>query len=123
ALVACRKVADLFCRTFLDANVRLVQTGSEEMNLAPIHAFLLLYQRTSEERYLRLAREIERDFETPPAGDYVRTALAGQDFYQTPKSRWESLHPIQGIAELYFLTGDDRYRKAFEHIWHSIRRG
>jgi hypothetical protein len=123
ALAACRRIGDLFCRTFLDTGARLVATGSEEMNLAPIHALCLLYARTGEQRYFRLAREIERDFETPPAGDYVRTALAGLDFYQTPKPRWESLHDIQGIAELYFLTGDDAFRRAFEQIWRSIQRG
>jgi DUF1680 family protein len=122
ALAACRRAADLFVRTFLDTGRRLVETGSEEMNLAPVHVFLLLYRLTGEARYLRFAQEIERDFQAPPAGDYVRTALAGLDFYQTPKPRWESLHPIQGIAELYFLTGEERYRQAFEHIWRSIQR-
>lgn len=123
ALASCLKAADLFCRTFLDGGKRLIETGSEEMNLAPIHVFCLLYERTGVERYLRMAREIERDFETPPAGDYVRTALAGLEFYQTPKPRWESLHDVQGIAELYLITGDSRYRRAFEHIWRSIWRG
>jgi DUF1680 family protein len=122
ALVACCKAADLFCQTFLDTGVRLVSTGSEEMNLAPIHIFCLLYQHTGRARYLRMAREIERDFEVPPAGDYVRTALRGVEFFQTPKPRWESLHDVQGIAELYFITGDDKYRSAYEHIWWSIRR-
>lgn len=123
ALEAGRRIGDLFCQMFLDSGVRLVSTGSEEMNLAPIHALGLLYRRTGDERYFRLAREIERDFETPPAGDYVRTALAGIEFYQTPKPRWESLHDIQGIAELYLLTGDDSYRRGFEQIWRSIQRG
>lgn len=120
ALAACRKAADLFCRTFLDTGARLVSTGSEEQNLAPIHVFCLLYERTRAARYLQMAREIERDFETPPAGDYVRTALEGLEFFETPKPRWESLHDIQGIAELYFITGEGKYRRAYEHIWRSI---
>jgi len=120
AFEACQKAADLFCRTSLDTGMRLVSTGSEEMNLAPIHVFCLLYQRTGVERYLRMAREIERDFETPPAGDYVRTALQGVEFFETPKPRWESLHDVQGISELYFITGEDKYRRAYEHIWRSI---
>ena len=122
ALSCARRIGDLFCATFLKTGRRLVETGSEEMNLAPIHSLCLLYQQVGDPRYLEMAREIERDFETPPAGDYVRTALNGLEFYQTPKPRWESLHPIQGIAELYFITGDERYRRAFEHIWWSILR-
>ena len=120
ALRCAQRIGDLVCDTFLATGKRLVSIGSEEMNLAPIHSLCLLYERTGVERYLAMAREIERDFETPPAGDYVRTALAGMEFSQTPKPRWESLHPIQGIAELYFITGDEKYRRAFEHMWWSI---
>ena len=105
---------DYICATFLDTGRRMADMACEEMNLAPIHIFALLYQETGEPRYLRMAREIEADFETPPAGDYVRTALAGVPFFQTPKPRWESLHAIQGISSLYQITGDARYRTAFE---------
>jgi DUF1680 family protein len=119
-LDAVRKIGDLLCCRFLNTGERLVKTGSEEMNLAPIHSLCLLFQETGEQKYLDLAREIEKDFEIPPAGDYIRQALAGKEFYQTPKPRWESLHPILGIAELYYSTGDDKYRQAFEHLWWSI---
>ena len=30
---------------------------------------------------------------------------------------------IQGIAERYFITGEEQYRKAFEHLWWSMLRG
>ena len=40
------------------------------------------------------------------AGDYLRRGLpAGEPFYRTPKPRWESLHPILALAELYRITG------------------
>lgn len=122
ALQAAEKIADLFCAEFLDGGRRLVENGSEEMNLAPIHALCLLYEKTDRQRYFALAHEIEKDFETPPAGDYIRAALAGTEFFQMPKPRWESLHPIQSLAELYFITGQGRYRRAFEHIWWSIAK-
>ena len=128
ALAAARKAADFVCDTFPEggsepgesAGRRVVSVGSEEMNEAIIHGMLLLYEHTSEKRYLDLARRVEQDWETPPSGDYVRTALAGVPFYQTPKPRWESLHDLQAIAELYLITGDAKYRRALEHIWWSM---
>lgn len=122
-LAVCRKAADLLCRAFLDAGVPISVAGAHEMNQAVIHAFCLLYHRTGEPRYVEMARFIERDWQTPPCGDYLRTALAGRPFFQTPKPRWESLHDLQAIAELYFITGEESYRRAFEHIWWSILQG
>jgi DUF1680 family protein len=85
----------------------------------------MLYEKTGIEKYLSLAKQISEEFRCEgtdgvQAGDYIETALKGMDFYQIPKPRWESLHPIMGIAALYRITGDDKYRKAFEHIWWSI---
>ncbi len=123
ALASCRKCADHFCELFLNSNKRVVQAGSEEMNESSIHIFTKLYEETGDLRYLQMAREIEKDWEVPPSGDYIRTALAGKPYYLTPKPRWEGLHSIQAIAELYFITGEDKYRKAYEQIWWSIVEG
>lgn len=123
ALAACCKAADLLCKRFLYGGEKVISAGAEEMNQSIPHVLCLLYEETGQEDYLRLARSVEQEWQIPPAGDYVRSALAGQEFYQTPKPRWESLHDILAIAELYYITGDDQYRRAFEHIWHSIARG
>jgi hypothetical protein len=120
ALAACRRAADLICHTFLDAPQRVFDAGSHEMNMAVIHGLGQLYRRTGEGRYLRLMREIEKDWER--AGDYFRTGLAGKEFFETPRPRWESLHDLQGLLELCRITGDSRYRTAFEHHWRSILR-
>ncbi|MFN8514719.1 MAG: glycoside hydrolase family 127 protein [Thermomicrobiales bacterium] len=120
ALAACRRCADYFCAYFLDGGRRVLEAGSEEMNESSAHIFALLYQETGEARYLELLRAIERDWEEPPSGDYVRAALAGRAFYQTPKPRWESLHSIQAIADVDLITGEERYRRAFEQMWWSI---
>jgi len=60
------------------------------------------------------------DWESPETGDYYRQGLAGVPFYKTPKPRWESLHGIQGLVELYRITGDASYKTAFENLWHGI---
>jgi DUF1680 family protein len=121
ALACVRRIGDLFCDRFLDnPNERLHDTGKHEMNQAPVHALAWLYRLTGEHRYLRMAEQIVTEFAVPPAGDYLNAALAGKEFWETPKPRWESLHPIMGLSELYRATGNDDYRRAFEHLWWSM---
>ena len=124
ALGCTRRIADLFVHRFLDnPKERLHDTGAHEMNQAPVHALAWLYRLTGEPRYLRMAEQIVKEFALPPAGDYLNAALAGKEFWETPKPRWESLHPIMGLSELYRATGRDDYRKAFEHLWWSMLKG
>ena len=123
ALEACLRATDAIEHHFYGSGRRLNEAGAEEMNMAIAHMFCLLYELTGENRFLDLVREVERDWETPPAGDYVRTALAGQPFHETPKPRWESLHDIQAICDLYLITGEEKYARAFEQIWWTILEG
>ena len=126
ALECTTRIADLLCRKFLGKKKpRLVDTGSDEMNLAPAHSLCMLYRKTKNERYLKLALQIVDEFGARRngkhlAGDYLQQAMQAKEFFETPRPRWESLHPIMGLAELYWITGDSQYREAFEHIWWSI---
>jgi DUF1680 family protein len=120
AMKAVRRAADLMCATYLDGTARVINAGSEEMNMAVIHVLATLHRLTGEPRYLQLAREIEKDWEK--AGDYLRSALKGGEFFTSPRPRWESLHDLQGLAEMWHVTGDAKYREAFEHHWRSIAR-
>lgn len=126
ALTCATRIGDLLCRKYSGKKKpRLVDTGSTEMNLAPAHALCMLYRKTKTERYLKLALQIVDEFAAcsdgkPLAGDYLRQALEGVEFFQTPKPRWESLHPIMALAELYRITGEDQYRQAYGQIWWSI---
>ena len=129
ALVAAERIGDLFCDRFLGAKTpRLVDTGSTEMNLAPAHALCLLYEKTHQQKHLDLAKQIVEEFAAvgadgkPLAGDYYRRGLAGEEFYKTPKPRWESLHPIQALAELAKIDDDGDRRKAFANLWWSIAK-
>ena len=122
---ACR-IADLICEEYLgEKSPRLVDTGSTEMNLAPVHSLAILYRRTGHRRYLDMSRQLVEEFGAKEdgnflAGDYLQSGLAGKPFFETPKPRWESLHPIMGLAELYWVTGERTYRQAYEHLWWSI---
>jgi hypothetical protein len=127
ALEAARRIGDALCERYLgDKRPRLAETGNSEMNLAPIHSLCLLYRKTGVSDYRELALQILDEFQATDAegqflaGDYLRGPLSGQEFYQLPKPRWESLHPIMGLAELYRLTGRAELKAAFERIWWSI---
>jgi uncharacterized protein len=120
ALAAARKAADLVCRTYLGTGRRVIDAGDPEMNMSILTALANLHRITGELRYLQLAREIERDWEH--AGDYLRAGLDGREFFQSPRPRWESLPDLQGLVELWRITGNPQYRDAFEHHWRSIRR-
>jgi len=87
-------MADLLCEKYLgEKSPRLVETGSTEMNLAPVHLLCLLHRTTQTQRYLDMALQIVDEFAAKDpdgnhlAGDYVNTALADEEFFVTPKPR------------------------------------
>jgi hypothetical protein len=118
SLDAVRRAADLICRTYLDGSRRVFDAGSPDMNMAVSHVLAELYRRTGEARYFAMVREIVKDWQR--AGDYLRTGVAGTPFYKTPRPRWESLHDIQALAELWRITGETQYREAFASHWRTI---
>ena len=120
ALSCARRIGDLLCERFLPADKSVVATGSAEMNQAVAHGMALLYRQTADSRHVQLAEKVVAEFAAPGAGDYLRAGLAGSEFFQTPKPRWESLHPIMALAELYWITGKPEYRQAYENLWWSI---
>ncbi len=120
ALASAVKAADYVCHTFLDGELRVYDVGSLEMNMGIVHVMGILYRETGNPRYLQLMKQIEEDWRKPEAGDYLEQALAGKDFYNTPKPRWESLPILQGIGEFYRITGNPKYKQALLHDWWSI---
>lgn len=127
ALACACRMGDLLCEVYLgDKSPRLVDTPYTEMNLAPAHSLALLHQVTGELRYRQLAEQIVEEFAAVDesgaylTGNYLEGPLAGVEFFELPKPRWESLHPIMALSELYAVTGNERYRDAFERMWWSI---
>jgi DUF1680 family protein len=128
ALASAVRIGDLLCQRFLrTTGPRMVDMGMTEMNLAPAHGLALLYARSGDQRHLDLALQlVEEEFAAAGpqgllAGDYLRQGLAGTPFYATPKPRWESLHPLMSLAELFYLTGRVEFHSAFASLWTSMR--
>jgi len=120
ALKAACRIGDLVCETYLNTTRRPRDAGSDEMNLSIIHGLGWLHRVTGEARYVEMMKVIETDWES--TGDYFRQGLAGTPFYKIPRPRWESLHSIQGLIELFRITGDPAYAEAFRNLWESIAR-
>ena len=107
-LACAEKTAGLFLEKFYcpaSGRKSLLELQSAETNLSPIHVFALLYRLTGKQCYLDFALEIEKDLADKRAGNYIHCALNGIEYYQCPKPRWESLHIILGLAELYRAAG------------------
>jgi len=94
-----------------------------QMNFAIIHAMTLLYEITGESRYLDTAEWVVNQWRHEGNLQYITLSLKGIPVVQFPEHRWESAHDWQGILEMYFITGDERYRTAFSHIWRNSLKG
>ncbi len=115
------RMAELFMRVFYgDTGRRLIDIGWPEMNLAPYHIFTRLYNRTGEQKYLDFAKQVEQDCADERGGNYLHYARQNLPFWQCPKPRWESMHPIQGFAEMARAVGDESYLAAARQIFESI---
>ena len=100
------------------ASVNLI--GQRHLYAHFVNSLARLFRETGESRYLAMAEEVLKDFEA--GGDYFRQGLEGKEFYRTPRPRWESLHSLQGMVELYRIGGDRRLAQSFLHQRASIRR-
>ncbi len=129
ALEAAKGIVDRMYEEFFDKPDKLIQKekigwgkGNMEFHLTAAHAAGIIYRLTGEQKYLDLAKYVVDDGFSK-AGDYYRRGLAGEKFCTSPSRdgrRWERVHAIMGLAELYWATGDEIYKKAFENMWWSI---
>ena len=115
------KAADCICAIYVDGDRRPIDAGTPQINLSVLHVMGQLQRRTGSERYLALMRRIEEDMQKD--GDWQRLGEQGVPYYKLPGggTRWESLHIVQGIVELYRITGEERYKRAAVNLWESIR--
>ena len=122
ALAIARRAADSIYTYFIREGHSFASAGEPDKNLAIGHAMLLLYRETGESAYLETALAVVEEWKTAGCGNWLEDALAGKDFYQMEQPRWEALHAVMTLAELYRVTSEEKYYKAFASIWQSIRR-
>lgn len=116
-----RRMADYVCEVYPEGGRSPIEAGTPAMNLSMIHGMALLHRLTGETQYLDMARRFETDLAKD--GDWLRKGAAGVPYHQLPGSgpRWESLHIVLGLIELYRIEGEAQYRDAALNLWNSIR--
>ncbi|MDD6883358.1 MAG: glycoside hydrolase family 127 protein [Eubacteriales bacterium] len=132
ALDAARGMADHLMASLNKQNLTLGQTGCVVgfASCSILKPVLLLYQYTNLPRYLAFAREIcdawEQDPATPPSILYH--ALRGEPvhtWYPHPQQwakAYEMTSCLEGIAEMYRVTGEEKYLRTVVTLWDLLRK-
>ena len=126
ALAAAPRIGDLLCDKFLGAKTpRLVDTGSTEMNLAPVHVARAALPADRREAVPRPGEQIvERVRGRPTASRWPATTSAppwpARSSSSAASRAGRACTRSWALAELSRITGDGDYRKAFEQLWWSI---
>jgi DUF1680 family protein len=124
ALDACRKATAYLCLR-LPSAAEIGTLHDLDRNLAFAHAAALLYQEVGEQRYLDLLHAFEVAWAAERGGvDFVEVFQTPSTLYDAAGrgQRWERLHCLQAVGELFRITGDERYLTAFTNAWQGIRR-
>ena len=119
-MAAIKKMAEFIMSVFYKGKARVIDMGSPGTNLSLYHIFGILYGKTGDNRYMKFAKEVETDLASDKAGDYINSALLGYEFYQSREPRWEGLHTVMGIVEMYRNTKEAHYLEAAKKIFFSI---
>ena len=125
ALDCAVRIGDLFCEKFLDDFEKLSLIPDPYTNWAIGHSMTNLYKITGDEKYLRFCEKIinEAFVHKTPNLRYVERALNGEAWYENKAHggvRWEGIHPILILSEMYLLTGNEDYKTAIENIFWGI---
>ena len=112
------KAADCIYRHICTEGNDLADAGITSLAIG--HIFAILYEEYGEQKYMDVADTVLKTFEAEKGVDYLRKSLEGVPLYKMPSKRWEGLHAVQMLPELYKITGEENYKTALSNIWRSI---
>ncbi len=124
------KMADNLIETVKALGVRLKDTGVMEGLAAcsVMKPILILYRLTREERYLEFAQDIaaSMDLESGERPNVLRNSRSGaplSDWYSREDGwyakAYECMSLLEGVAELYRITGEESLLRALICFWDS----
>jgi hypothetical protein len=126
-LPACRRMADLLCKTFGDEpGKRDIIKAGQHKGMAPtsvLEPMVLLYRLTGEPRYLDFCKYILRAWEQPNGPKIISTLLTAKRVDKVGNAKaYEMLSCLNGALEYYRTTGDPKILEACLNAWKDIVR-
>jgi hypothetical protein len=112
-LPACRRMADLLCRTFgAEPGQRDIIRAGHHVGMAPtsvLEPMVLLYRLTGETRYLEFSRYILQAWEQPNGPHIVSTLISAKRVDKVGNGKaYEMLSCLNGALEYYRTVGGGR---------------
>lgn len=107
---------------FYVVNDNKMDEDKDGTDTAIAHICAILYKETGDERCMDIVKKAFSTFEAILGGDYYNAGLDNRPFYKMNRTRWECLHPIEAIKEMYDITGEESYKTSFANIWDGICR-
>ena len=136
-LEAARRLADVTIADIHRKHISVPQLGTAQgmPSSTIIEPLVLLYELTSDPRYLDFALSIVHDWQRPGQADLVRKALnripvGDRTPMPTPDKWWgwdpglkayEMMSCYESLCHLYRVTGEETYRQAVLNTYESIR--
>ncbi|MEI8039947.1 MAG: beta-L-arabinofuranosidase domain-containing protein [Verrucomicrobiota bacterium] len=122
---ACRRMADLLCKTFGDAPGQLdIIKAGQHKGMAPtsvLEPMVLLYRLTGEPRYLDFCKYILRAWDHPKGPKIISTLLKAKRVDKVGNAKaYEMLSCLNGVLEFYRTTGDPKMLEACLNAWRDI---
>jgi DUF1680 family protein len=123
ALSACRKVGDLLINTFGPGKKSIISAGTH-MGMAAtsvLEPMVLLYRATADPRYLDFAKYLVAAWDEPNGPKIETTLLTEKSVRKTANGKaYEMLSNLNGLCELYRVTGDPQYLKTARIAWDDV---
>lgn len=120
AFTTAQKAAD-FIIGYFGTDHSLLDVEEADKNLSIVSIYVKLYELTKERRYIDFANDILAAWQGANGGDFYRDGLNGVPYTGLSQRRWETMHALLGMADIYELTGDESFRTAFLNLYESIR--
>lgn len=123
-LAAACKIGDLCWHTLTEGGIDICELGNHHGMSATVlmDAAVELYFATNEPRYLALSQLVLKQADDNPDLALLRRALEGVDASEIATGKaYQLAWNLVGLAKLHKATGEESYRLAVDHLWHSIR--